>query len=1210
VFNNPPSPVQLKHHAGMILIFVVLILVLLALIGTAYISATRSGRYAARQNALAAQEDMLLEGVKNIAAGQIVAALFDSTTGIFHPAGAPTSNFHDYTSATGTSPTGTSPRDFYLAERIPALVRDVASMWDATHTYDAGDIVIDSLGKYMQSAADNNLGNDPTAPTAPPEWFDIAAAPLNAGAASPLWSAVSAPLGPTGTSFVNPSDGTTWDDFRNPVIGSTTINSVVYPALNAQVAADADGDGIADAGLIMLPMASLDGLTWYYGIRIIDNNSAVNTSVAYGPNDNYTNTAVTPAQPPGNFFPTNIDLDGLLYTGRYGTNTQTEMIALNAWRFDTTYTDTPLHESGAASPDLQFRFISPYDQLWMQLGRRLSNPGFNADMALFRKISLSDQIGLARQFCIVGPSQSHLELILNESVYRALTGNSAYRSAPYPPGDVAVWFNQLFNYGNDPSYTPTFYHNPRPLLVSRNPTSNQIPRITATLPMGMATYRASTLGISKTSINTATFPELWRAFWSVMVDTAGQSPLMSDSDYAAAPYTNTAYYGTQFSTVAPYAALAASHQARMFRNPIRVPGAIMSVNFPPSQIAQLRSALAAVNAQNLLNGAINKQTIAMKDTAGNVYFATLYGTHPQPYITEIFAETQTSSGVNPNGYVAIELYNPYAIPIDMAGWHLATIHRTVVPPYTLTDLHTFVAADGQIVIPANGYAVIENYKAGNTDPTAAKYRPASAGTPVAGTEIYVPALGSALNNELVLLMPADGSATAIVDFVPVDSFDFTGLPPSFAGMTPAEDWHYQRDTINRPWAFIYPGRYDGSQTTRHQQGTNTSGPWDPLLVTDPWPTGDPALPPSLGSVNTGASYPVTFTIQLNNLGMPGPNPITGSNNGYPFGGFARNGDILQVPFIGAYRITDSTGNLIELNSVSMDSVFAEDTDTADDTADPTKPDNFSEQIGRFCPLYVKDAHSSGMDINDFSDIGTATNPASYAIANGKWHYHWASKLFDYLTVLNPNDDYTPNASTARYTAASPEAVANVTAGVANVGNENNAPIDGLININTASWKVLSTLPMVTTPSGAIDTTNNTAVAQAIFKDRIKNGPFQSMFDLNRVPGFATLNSTIILAILNPVNTDGDITPLTTSSTDPGDKIAGDFESQYLALNRISNLITTRSDSFTVYIVLEGWKNTGTANAKLITTRRAAYIIDRSGVTATKTDPQVVYMPNQ
>jgi hypothetical protein len=64
-----------------------------------------------------------------------------------------------------------------------------------------------------------------------------------------------------------------------------------------------------------------------------------------------------------------------------------------------------------------------------------------------------------------------------------------------------------------------------------------------------------------------------------------------------------------------------------------------------------------------------------------------------------------------------------------------------------------------------------------------------------------------------------------------------------------------------------------------------------------------------------------------------------------------------------------------------------------------------------------------------------------------------------------------------------------------------------------------------------------------------------------------------------------------------DQSRGDFEERNLALTRISNLITTRSDSFTAYILVQGWRDAETANAALVVQRRLGLILDRSGRTA-------------
>ena len=66
----------------------------------------------------------------------------------------------------------------------------------------------------------------------------------------------------------------------------------------------------------------------------------------------------------------------------------------------------------------------------------------------------------------------------------------------------------------------------------------------------------------------------------------------------------------------------------------------------------------------------------------------------------------------------------------------------------------------------------------------------------------------------------------------------------------------------------------------------------------------------------------------------------------------------------------------------------------------------------------------------------------------------------------------------------------------------------------------------------------------------------------------------------------------------------DFQTMNLALARVSNLITTRSDSFTVYVLVQGWQNAGTATAKLVVQRRAAFIVDRSGMTPSNPTPTI------
>jgi hypothetical protein len=133
----------------------------------------------------------------------------------------------------------------------------------------------------------------------------------------------------------------------------------------------------------------------------------------------------------------------------------------------------------------------------------------------------------------------------------------------------------------------------------------------------------------------------------------------------------------------------------------------------------------------------------------------------------------------------------------------------------------------------------------------------------------------------------------------------------------------------------------------------------------------------------------------------------------------------------------------------------------------------------------------------------------------------------------------------------------------------------------------------------------------------------SVFDLNQVPGFQTAENTINVTVGStgtgaaPSSTLGLMSPADpgfgTTATNSNAPLGTeeDYQDDCLELTRISNLITTRSDTFTVYIVLQGWQNVGTANASPAVTRRYAFIVDRSAINADPTSRYVktLVVPN-
>jgi hypothetical protein len=532
------------------------------------------------------------------------------------------------------------------------------------------------------------------------------------------------------------------------------------------------------------------------------------------------------------------------------------------------------------------------------------------------------------------------------------------------------------------------------------------------------------------------------------------------------------------------------------------------------------------------------------------------------------------------------------------------------------------------------------------------------------------------------------------DMVPLDSYDFSGLPAFVSGQ-PAVEWYYVRpnDPATKSWHFVFPGHYVISaspsdvNTPRLVDGTSTAAEAITAMATSP-------MGATAASVRSDYQ---DIPLQLNNVDFAGPGIQRFSATGpsavaFPYGQFARNGDILEAPFIGSYRLEIPWGapgavNVIEMNPVTMDSAMAlglsqgssfnEPIETQfagahvhNGLADPLMVGtSATENVGRFCPLDLLDfgilpgnppPTNPPFPPNDFLPANPGTVPP-------QWLYHFATRLFDYLTVQSPQQDYTPEADPAdgdfyaqtdgsqahNYEKYSPNDVVNPPVPVPNASggpfgtgvfnaepsNPNNAteetvPTPGLINLNTAPWRVLAAVPWVgpdfpqfngSATGNRLATNVNIGLSIAYYRDindgsGHPHGPFKSIFELNNVwiypevssAGFATKTLFRDLLKSGPVPygpNQGNITPGYPAGGIK-DMVIGDFKTKFTMMNRVSNLVTTRSDSFTAYILLQGWRNAETPDATLAVQRRAALLIDRSGVTPVNPSPAVTFVPNQ
>lgn len=238
-------------------------------------------------------------------------------------------------------------------------------------------------------------------------------------------------------------------------------------------AADADGDGIADSLLFRIPGLNLDGLTWYAGVRIIDNNSAINANTAWSRDTEsfYSGAAATNTW---GLFPTSVGLQDML-------NASDNIATLNAYRFGNNanagqdpYDESPIGVNSTtagnstmanippqafgrgtnAGDTADYSFISQSEAFYQQFIRRIANPGYNTygggTGTRYQALPLADEAALAYHFCLQNPnslSQSVVESLLPNSLCG--TSGSPVPSTPYDPSQVNTangWYPTNFKY--------------------------------------------------------------------------------------------------------------------------------------------------------------------------------------------------------------------------------------------------------------------------------------------------------------------------------------------------------------------------------------------------------------------------------------------------------------------------------------------------------------------------------------------------------------------------------------------------------------------------------------------------------------------------------------------------------------------------------------------------------------------------------------------
>ena len=645
---------------------------------------------------------------------------------------------------------------------------------------------------------------------------------------------------------------------------------------------------------------------------------------------------------------------------------------------------------------------------------------------------------------------------------------------------------------------------------------------------------------------------------------------------------------------------------------------------------------------------------------------------------------------------------------DLAG------DPTAVPatPATYSPGMMFVGGAGA-ALPAGVTAPTDNTATPPTDET--PRIATSNGTGPTPTTITLAPLTDPAGGmrELVLIRPARNDLTAVQraaayptadDYIPIDSVDFRGItaatvmPPAASGRVrfarpTAGQTVGANSSVTRDWDYVYAGPW--SATPAGMVNNAFSSYVRQIL---PPPTPEPDYIGQFGMVNTQATEDTDVNATTPPKPRPAvPAPVVPVQVGpvlagpwrapdtvvraagelprptYPYGGFARDGDVLNVPFVGGYqlRFLPAGGGVgaevvVDFVSLDLDLAFAHaDAASASSAghfyehAVAATPDNWAadffdyitalktpgeDRFPQADPRYQRTGRSAGG--TDYYIYRDATLYARPGTPPAIWDAPLPTvSLGDFS---GSPDQYNPAPPPGDpvvrqfFQTLNPGALAAPLNGFdvgLNTYNEAFSPVEGLVNLNTAPTGILKLLPLVVNATGNVTPTLTSAPAGTLFGARLLAtnftagsgaddapgtggtgagggpgnvplqappaavpAPFTSLFNLRDIT-VAPFNDTIMSGtqpqsgdITGRINVDGGVVGMAADTNNFYDATA-DFEQNTQQLTRLSNLTTTRSDSFTVYIVVEAWRlGTGAADpARLMRQQRTAFVVDRSNV---------------
>lgn len=554
------------------------------------------------------------------------------------------------------------------------------------------------------------------------------------------------------------------------------------------------------------------------------------------------------------------------------------------------------------------------------------------------------------------------------------------------------------------------------------------------------------------------------------------------------------------------------------------------------------------------------------DFAANDY---VYGLEPYPVITRVAVRIDPCDPCDNPNYYAVELFNPFDFPVDNSLLDYSLAVTDINENFDPCDPNTFGASvlQGLVLpfatLPQNGYRVVYN---GPNAPPFFSMAPA--------VGVYFP--------ELKLSDGYRMDRNPIAGWLPKEVNDTFVNPHNITirrrvearrdeVTTESRDIFVDRQLIYRNWV---RWRADGATRFYGRDFDIEGAYW--------W---DVVYPRAVEDINA------LIVLGQNNYAND-PNPRPAIDIAVPYGSnqnLRTVGDIARIWTVGP---TDRLYDPFDADDPNSSELFNPRGLFDVNSIDPNDPNQVNDPNNTRFAGFVEYARTVGEKLL-FTSISRA---AGYRQDEDFIRLNLAdplyTTLFNYITVFDPRVD-----------------------GIDNDGdNATDDPdelkVPGRINVNTAPYFLIAQLPWMTD-----------AIAEAIVDYRDLRGRYDSPPDragrlegelrsqlgyqmwrnyMREEPGFASVGELNLVAD----RTNGDSRSIWKYGIEPGpsiwpffpdltpaygrdDKANDDFEERDLIFARISNLVTVRSDVFTVYMLVR----LGADGPQ----KRVMAILDRSGV---------------